>query len=182
MAFYLLSPAQLSQALLSYEEFNAICEEVSIVAQEAIEWFDTARRADQLANTKFIFTLVRFKDARVLYDENGKRMDNFGWCTKEEHTFEISRVGGPAYDWLINVSGVRAVLEESVPRFPRQPTASLPVEQIITVDKLTKELFNLIRKPVPQEVVKIELSVQLFDLNENCIATNEWLLQDPTSD
>jgi len=68
------------------------------------------------------------------------------------------------------------MLEASAPSFPRQPTASLPVEQIITADKLTEKLLAYLRRPVPQEVIEIKLSVQLFDLNKNCFATRNWIM------
>lgn len=179
MATSLLSPAQMNQALLSQTKLNAIFKQVSTVAQEAIDWFDTARRVDQLASTKFTFTIEHFFDARVIY-QDGKPTSSFGWYRKDTNRFEVSRGGGPAYDQALNALGTGSMLE-SDPTFPRQPTASLPVAQIITVNELTEKLFSELKRPVPQKVIKIDLCVQLFDLEENCITTKNWVVPLETS-
>ncbi|HEX4838927.1 MAG TPA: hypothetical protein VFU89_00615 [Rhabdochlamydiaceae bacterium] len=144
---YLLSPAQLDKALLSQEELDAISKQVLTVAQEAIQWFDTARQVDQLADTAFTFTLVRWFDARVICKDG--EATGFGWFKREEHTFKISC----------------------------QSTASLRVEQIITVDALTEKLLAYLKRPVPQEVIEIKLSVQLFDLNKTYLAIKDWIIR-----
>jgi len=144
------------------------------IAQKSITWFDKAREIEELAETKFTFILYRCFDKREhVKSVKGDKIHVYKWHREAINTFLIYRSVGHAYDKRINDLGMRSILE-MLPNFPRRPTASCPINQIITVDELTRDIFQAITQLTPHEVERIKLKVELFALNGNQLATKKW--------
>lgn len=144
------------------------------IAERSIAWFDKAREIQELAETKFTFTLYRYFDKRQhTKSVKGNKVQVWNWHKRAKNTFHIYRAAGRAYDQRIDELGMRSILE-MLPDFPRQLTCTCPIAQIITVDELTKDLFQALAQLTPHEVEKIKLKVELFDLNGKQLALKKW--------
>ncbi len=155
-------------------KIEPLCIKINNIAQEAIQWFDTARKIDRLADTHFTFVLTRYIDAREhveIVDE--KMVHIFDFYKEITESFKITRGGGEAFDIAIDQSGKRSKFE-TMADFPRQPTASLPVDQIITVNELTADILLALKEHAQQKITKIDLKVELFDLYTNHLDGKEW--------
>ncbi len=158
-------------------QINAIVTDLRTMAGEAIAWFDMARRVDALANTVFTFTLTRLTDAKEETKTiDGVSMPVISFYKEDKDNFELSRGGGAAFDRSRETQSLHF---QSLAVIPLYPIASVPVDIIINEDKLVKKVVEALRAIEKQCIQKIELKVELFDINKNQIDTKTWKLRDP---
>lgn len=144
------------------------------IAEKAIAWFDKAREIQELAEVKFTFILYRYFEKHPhIKRVKGTKVQVWRWHKQAKNTFHIYRAAGCAYDKKIDELGMRSILE-MLPDFPHHPTSSCPIAQIITVDELTKDLFQALAQLTPHEVEKIKLKVELFDLEGKQLVLKKW--------
>jgi hypothetical protein len=147
---------------------------INAITQEAVEWFDTVRSVESLACTQFTFVVSRLVDRRERYEVvDGQQTCFVEWHRRESRSYSYSQGGGAAYDAAVNSLGARSFLEMD-PSFPRQPTATLSLAEIFSVEQLTSEILLMLKESSPQLVENVKLRVELFDINENSLNTNEW--------
>jgi len=148
-----------------------LCLQVGDIAKQAIEWFDLARRLDELASVQFIFSISRFLNRRV---EGGRGL-MAEWRYKEENSFLVNRSVGAAYDAIVKTLDDRFIVAIGAD-LPHPKTESLPIEAIVDVDMLTRDILSDLKKPIDQLIQNIELKVELLDLRDQCLRANTWRL------
>ena len=89
---------------------------------------------------------------------------------------EISghRSVGPAHDRFVKAMGMSYYPKQLGIACP--PTDSLPVDQIMTVNDLTQDIFAMLEGFIPKENMSVKLCVQLLDIGKNNISEKNWIV------
>ncbi len=158
-------------------QLQTFCESITAKTEESLRWFDTARKVNSLFKTEFSIHLIRYIDGK----ETAKLIDGYpvnviNWLKIESDGYTTTICGGQEYERYLLENNLRSLYENAVDGFPIESTATIPLKQITSAEKLTKELFAKLESSSLQQITSLTITVTLFDREGAEIDSKEWSL------